>query len=91
MYNKFLISSISNGLLDNGIVKPTFDKHNKLFQLQKDKRYGGFLTCQLTFLNLLDSEFTDITDVGHTIYRASSKKILYYVNTDLPLLIEPNA
>ena len=82
-------ASISNGLLDNHIVKSTVNKHGKLFQLQKDKKYGSFLTCQLTFLNLLDCEFTDITDVGHTIYREPSKNKLHYVNVDLPLLIEP--
>lgn len=83
-------ASISNGVLDNAVVKPTIDKHNRLFQLQTDNKYGRFLSCQLTFLNLIDCKFTDITDIGHTEFQRAFEidNPRTYINNKLPLLIK---
>lgn len=70
-------ASISNGLLDNSIVEDTIKKYSKLFMLEKDKEYGGFGSCQLTFLKFIDGKFNDITDKYNTIFLDLNKEIVY--------------
>lgn len=82
-------ASISNGLLDNSVVGPTLKEHNKLFQLQNNKKgYGDLINSQRNFLNLLNCKFDDITDIGYTIFNKNGKKMTFK-KSNLPLLIEP--
>jgi hypothetical protein len=81
-------ASISNGLLNNSIVENTINKHGRLFQLQKDKCYAGFGSCQVTFLKLIEPKFNDITDRYNTIF-LEVRRDLVYGNKNGITLIKP--
>ena len=82
-------ASICNGMINNKLlidnIRLLGDYHGK------DYRRGGYTNQRkfMTGYGKLGYTFDDITDVAHTEYLDSSKRIIKYGNENGPLLIKP--
>jgi hypothetical protein len=87
-------AAISNGLFKNSIVLPTLEKHNRLFDFTTAPKWmsnsQSLSNAQVSFLNLVENKFTDITDIGYTEFqRWEDVEYVIFTNDKLPLLIKP--
>ena len=86
-------ASISNGLLNNGKIDDVITKHKKLFCLVDMKRapltYSNLERDQVSFLNNIPGDYTDITDISCTIFLDHRLEFIVYNDARLPLILEP--